>query len=128
MEQRPGRWTDEQVDRVMGRLLQLGVILSALVVLGGGILYLVRHGEERVDLHNFHAEPPEFRAPHGAVQEALSGSARGVIQLGLLLLIATPVARVAFSVYAFLRQRDWTYVVITLFVLGVLLWGLWSGQ
>jgi uncharacterized membrane protein len=128
MEQRPGRWTDEQVDRVMGRLLQVGVILSALVVLGGGVLYLVRHGEERVDLHEFRREPAELRTPHGVVQDALSGSARGVIQLGLLLLIATPVARVAFSVYAFLRQRDRTYVLITLLVLAVLVWGLWSGQ
>ena len=50
----------------------------------------------------------------------LDGRGRALIQLGLLLLIATPVARVAFSVFAFERQRDWTYVGITLFVLAVL--------
>jgi hypothetical protein len=47
-----------------------------------------------------------------------------VIQFGLLLLIATPLARVAFSVAAFALQRDRTYVVVTLFVLVVVLLGL----
>jgi uncharacterized membrane protein len=56
----------------------------------------------------------------------LLGSGRGWIQLGLLLLIATPVARVAFSVYAFARQRDFLYVGVTLIVLTVLLFGLFS--
>ena len=58
---------------------------------------------------------------------ALALHARAIIQLGLLLLIATPVARVVFSVYAFARQRDWVYVVVTLIVLGVLLYSLLSG-
>ena len=53
---------------------------------------------------------------------------RGLIQLGVLLLIATPVARVVFSAWAFARQRDWTYVLVTLFVLAVLLFGLFYGQ
>jgi uncharacterized membrane protein len=51
---------------------------------------------------------------------------RGLIQLGLLLLIATPVARVAFSVLAFAEQRDWLYVSITLVVLAVLVYSLAS--
>ena len=49
---------------------------------------------------------------------------RGIIQLGLLLLIATPVARVVFSVIGFVRQRDFVYVVLTLIVLAVLLYSL----
>jgi uncharacterized membrane protein len=60
------------------------------------------------------------------VASALRFSSRGVIQLGLLLLVATPVARVIFSVFAFARQRDFTYVVITLIVLGVLLFSLFA--
>jgi uncharacterized membrane protein len=42
----------------------------------------------------------------------------------LLLLILTPVARVAFSVAAFALERDWTYVAITLIVLAVLIYSL----
>ena len=48
----------------------------------------------------------------------------GLIQLGLLLLVATPVARVVFSVFAFARQHDLTYVVLTMMVLAVLIYSL----
>lgn len=58
----------------------------------------------------------------------LDGRGRALIQLGLLLLIATPVSRVAFSVFAFERQRDWTYVGITLAVLAVLVYSLAGGS
>jgi len=51
-------------------------------------------------------------------------SSAGIIQLGLLLLIATPVARVVFSIVVFALQRDWLYVGITLAVLAVLAYGL----
>ena len=112
----------------MGRLLQFGVVIAALVVFAGGILALIHHGPEKIDLSEFRPEPPALCSPEGVAAEAVAGQARGIIQLGLLLLIATPVARVAFSVYAFVRQRDWTYVLITLFVLAVLLWSLWSAQ
>jgi uncharacterized membrane protein len=47
--------------------------------------------------------------------------ARGLIQLGLLVLILTPIGRVTFSVFAFVYQRDWMYVAITLIVLVLLL-------
>jgi uncharacterized membrane protein len=50
-----------------------------------------------------------------------------LIQLGLLILIATPIARVAFSVVAFLYQRDWMYVAVTLMVLGLLVYSLFGG-
>ena len=43
------------------------------------------------------------------------------IALGLLLLIATPVLRVAASVVIFLLERDYAYVFITLIVLLILI-------
>jgi uncharacterized membrane protein len=126
-----GGWNDEQVEQVVGNLLRLGVIVSALVVFAGGVLFLVRHGREKFEvekLHEFKEEPAEFRKPGLIVREAAAGRGRGLIQLGLLLLIATPVARVVFSAFAFLRQRDYTYVAITLIVLVVLLYSLFSGH
>ena len=54
----------------------------------------------------------------------MNGRGRGVIQLGLLLLIATPIARVAFSVVGFALERDRMYVVFTLIVLAILLYSL----
>jgi uncharacterized membrane protein len=117
---------DVRIESTLGRLLQVGVTLSALVVLAGGVVFLFRHGGEPIDYGVFKGEPTELRSPTGIIEDALHGSGRGWIQLGLLLLIATPVARVAFSVYAFARQRDFLYVGVTLIVLAVLLFGLFS--
>src|SRR5262245_46174984 len=118
---------DDHIERVLGNLLRIGVILSALVVLAGGVVYLVRHGRQPAEHHIFHGEPVELRSVEGVIDEALSLSGRGIIQLGLLLLIATPISRVGFSVFAFARQRDSLYVVLTLIVLGVLTWSLLWG-
>src|SRR6267154_1796982 len=75
----------------------------------------------------FQGEPEELRTVIGIFHEALALHGRGLIQLGLLILIATPIARVAFSVVAFLYQRDWVYVAVTLMVLGLLVYSLLGG-
>jgi len=116
--------SDQEFDRLLGNLLITGVVLAALVVLTGGITYLVRHGAQHPNYKSFHGEPDSFRTVSGVVRSATEWSGRGLIQLGLLLLIATPVARVAFSLLVFLRQRDFLYCVFTLIVLGVLLFSL----
>jgi uncharacterized membrane protein len=120
--------TDQRLDRALGHLLRGGVLLAATVVLVGGIGYLAAYWARPHDDRTFHGEPENLRDPVKIVGRAASGDMRGLIQLGLLLLIATPVARVVFTVFAFARQRDWTYVVITLIVLSLLLYSLfWGG-
>ena len=117
-------WTDEHVERMIGILLRWGVILAAAVVLAGGAVYLARHGSTIPDYRVFRGEPSDLRNVSGIITDAVSWHSRGLIQFGLLLLIAVPVARVAFSVVAFALQRDRTYVVVTLIVLAVLLYSL----
>ena len=90
-------------------------------------MYLFRHGESLPHYHVFRGEPPDLRSVRGIVSDARSLSGRGLIQRGLLVLIATPIARVVFSIVGFLRQRDWTYVVISLVVLALLSYSLASG-
>jgi uncharacterized membrane protein len=121
---------EQHLEQVLGNLLRAGVLLAAAVVLLGGVLFLVRHGNTPAQSRTFHSEPADLRSPSGIVADALVLQSRGIIQLGILLLIATPVARVVFSAYSFARQRDWVYVAITLLVLGVLLaslFGAYSG-
>jgi uncharacterized membrane protein len=120
-------WTEQQLENIVGNLLRVGVMLAAVVVFGGGTLYLIHHGATSPDYRVFHGEPAELRSVPGVVTEALSLQGRGIIQLGLLLLIATPIARVAFSVFAFAQQRDRTYVVVTLVVFAILLYSLLGG-
>ncbi len=119
--------TDHQVEKAISILLRTGVLLAASVVLFGGILYLAHHGSGHADYHVFHSEPAELRSPSRVIRSALDGRPDAMIQLGLLLLILTPVARVAFSVVAFGFEHDYKYVFITLIVLAVLLYSLLAG-
>jgi uncharacterized membrane protein len=112
---------DEKMEQFLGNLLRAGVVLAATVVLAGGLLYLVRHGGEQPDYRVFRGEPADLRSPSGIVVDAGKLKSRGLIQLGLLLLIATPVARVFLSAVGFARQRDWIYVGLTLVVLLALI-------
>ena len=121
-------WTDQYVDELIGNLLRVGVTLAAVVVLFGGSIYLVRHGLAAPHYSVFVGEPADLRTVSGIVRDALALRGRGLIQLGLLLLIATPVARVAFSVAAFAMQRDRLYVVVALIVLAVLMYSLTGGH
>ncbi|MFB2876363.1 DUF1634 domain-containing protein [Floridanema aerugineum] len=115
---------EQQLELLLSNLLKYGVFLASAVVLVGGILYLIRHGTEPADYRVFHGVPSEFRSPEGVINAVLAGSRRGIIQLGLLILVATPIVRVAISFLAFLRQRDYVYVVVTLLVLSGLIYSM----
>ena len=111
---------DRRLETNIGNLLRAGVLLSAATVFAGGVLYLVRHHTDRVSYHQF--------APGGAIaqsfrevlQSAAHLNSEGLIQFGLLLLIATPVARVALAVVGFALERDRLYAVVSLVVLVIL--------
>lgn len=119
-------WNDQRIENIIGNLLRAGVILAAAVVLAGGVLYVAKYGHQQPQYGVFHGEPSDLRNVSQIANSAISLRSRGLIQLGLLILIATPVARVAFSVIAFAAERDWLYVVVTLIVLAVLLYSLTS--
>jgi uncharacterized membrane protein len=120
-------WTDERIERILGNLLRYGVLAAASTVFLGGVIYLWRRGDLIVPYHVFEGEPANLRSPVAIFKDAFAFRGRSLIQFGLLILIATPVARVVFSVFAFIRQRDYLYVAVTLFVLLVLLYSLFLG-
>ncbi len=119
--------TDVGIERMVSVLLRTGVIISGAVVLGGGILYLLRHGHDHVDYHVFHAQAAVDSLLDQIIKGAIALRSRSIIQLGMLLLIATPVARVGCSLVGFAFERDRTYVIITAIVLAVLLFSLVHG-
>jgi len=123
---RPG-WSDQQVEQAVGNLLRIGLLIATVVVIVGAVIYLVRHGGEPPEYRIFHGVPPDLRGLTAIAELAADWRGRGIIQLGLLILLATPVARVAFSIVAFALQRDRLYVAITLIVLAVLLYSMVGG-
>lgn len=121
------RWTDEEIDQVIGRLLQIGVLVASVVTLAGGAVFLVTHGHLPAEFRAFRGEPGQLRSVEGIVAGVLGRYSPSLVQLGLVLLIATPVARVALTLAAFVLQRDRIYVALTGLVLILLTYGLlWS--
>lgn len=115
------RLTDEQLETAIGIILRAGVIAAAALVAGGGISYLVGHGVSAPSYRVFHGASAELTSIRGILRGAAALDPLFVIQLGLVVLMATPVARVIACAAGFGVQRDWKYVVISLVVLGLLL-------
>jgi uncharacterized membrane protein len=111
---------DRRLETNIGNLLRAGVLLSAATVFAGGVLYLVRHHTDRVSYHQFAPGGAIAQSFRGVLQSAAHLNSEGLIQFGLLLLIATPVARVALAVVGFALERDRLYAVVSLVVLVIL--------
>ena len=113
---------DADLKKIIGQLLRYGVLSASVIVLTGGIVYLVRHGGQYPQYHDFRGEPDKMREPMLMWQAVLRGEGRPLIQIGLLVLIATPIARIVFSIFGYLLEKDYLYTVITAIVLLVILW------
>jgi uncharacterized membrane protein len=118
------KWNDRDVESIIGTLLRVGVLLAAAVVMTGGFIYIAHHGLERADYRVFHGEPRDLKEVDRIFGKAIHFEGLDIIQLGLLLLIATPIVRVAFSMVGFALERDRMYVGFTLLVLAVLMYSL----
>ena len=110
--------TDERLERIIGALLRTGVILSAAVVLAGGIWYLASSADAVPPYRHFQ---PHVRGVHALAELP---PATALILVGMLILIATPVARVVFALVGFALEGDRAYMVITGVVLVVLMYSL----
>jgi uncharacterized membrane protein len=114
-----------RTELVISLVLRGGVIISMAVILLGMVLSFIHHRQ----YVSSPAELERLTRPGAAVPQTLHGVWIGVLALrgqsvvaaGLLLLILTPVFRVAASVLAFVAQKDRTYVLLTSVVLALLL-------
>jgi uncharacterized membrane protein len=119
---------DVRLENFIGNLLRAGVLLAAFVVLSGGILYLLQYHAATLHYGHFTLESTTLRSLPGISHLALHGNSLGIMQFGLVLLIATPVARVALAIAGFYLEHDRLYVFISLIVFAVLLYSLIAGH
>ena len=124
----PARPEERFVERLVSVVLRGGVLAAATVTVAGGAVYLPRHAADRVDYRMFNGEPAALRSLAGIVHGAAAFRGEWIIALGLLLLIATPIARVAVLLIVFLRERDRLYVAVSALVLTVLLVSAFDGS
>lgn len=115
---------DRRLENIIGQLLRAGVLLAAAVVLTGGVMYLMQHHSGHIDYKNFSPGKEELHSLPGIAKLAGELDSEGLIQFGLVLLIATPIARVIMAAVGFQLERDSMYVAVSLIVLAVLIFSL----
>lgn len=118
---------DKNMELAIGRMLRFGVIVSGLAVLAGGIVYLAKAPSVMPSYSTFHPVSPALRSVTGVLLGVRRLDSRSLIQLGILLLIATPIVRVIYCVVGFARQRDRLYIGISTLVLAILIFSLLRG-
>jgi uncharacterized membrane protein len=118
----PGR-----INRVLAAALVAGVWIAAGLIMTGLALWLARSGT-KPSVKEFGGVAPGLDAPTGVLVSAWKLEPAGIMALGVLVLIATPVARVAFAVIAFVLERDRLYAAVSAVVLGLLACGLVFGM
>ena len=119
---------DHAIEVSISNILRGGLILASTTVTAGAVLFLSERGGEKLQLFQFHTQEQNLCSVSGIINRALSGDSLGLMQLGVLLLLATPFVRVAFAGIAFAKHRDYLYVVISAVVMAALLFGLFSAS
>ncbi|WP_343672204.1 DUF1634 domain-containing protein [Chitinophaga sp.] len=120
-------WQERDVEMFIGKQLRWGVITSSIIAFIGGIIYLFSHGSDTPAYHVFNGAPVYVRHLPGIFHGVARGDGMAIIQLGVVVLLATPITRIAFSVLAFAMEKDKLYVMITLLVLSIIIFSIFSG-
>ncbi len=118
---------DKDLQLILGTLLRAGVISSMVIVLIGSVLYLYEHANETVNYADFKVSIDTYNSIPKIFNDLIQLKSSAIIQFGILLLIFTPILRVVFSIYSFLIEQDYLYVVIGMIVLGIILVSLHGG-
>lgn len=119
-------WGERDVEQYIGKLLRYGVMLSCAITLFGGVIYLFQHQGVMVDYSPVptgmvFGVDDYLRELNTILPRMLDFDGAAIVQFGVLVLIATPIIRVAFSAFSFLIEKDYLYVVITLIVLAIIM-------
>ena len=119
-------WKGREMDLYLGKSLRVGMLTACIISLIGGVFYMIHStgmpNYKAVSGHHdlFVGVAPYLREFNTIFAALLRGDSAAIIQFGVLVLIATPIFRVAFSAIIFLIERDYLYVVITLIVLLII--------
>lgn len=118
----------KKMQLLISSTLRIGVITASTIALIGGIYYLICHGADTIpNYHKFHGEATNLTTLKGIFAGVYQKQAENCIQLGVIILLLTPISRIILSLFDFAIQRDWLYVVITAIVLAVIILNSISG-
>ncbi|RUT71319.1 DUF1634 domain-containing protein [Flavobacterium cupreum] len=116
------KFGEKDFQKIVGNLLRYGVWISLSVAFIGGIVYLLHHGSDIENYSVFKENDRNIFEVIGAVyQGVIQGRGESIIFLGIVLLFLTPVFRVLLSLFSFLLEKDYLYVVITAIVICIII-------
>lgn len=116
---------DKDLQSFIGNLLRLGVIIAMTIVLAGLIIFLFQYGRDIAHYEQFdktatfHISEFYTKLKHG--------DSKAIMELGIIALIATPIARVLFTMIGFWLEKDRMYTIIALIVLCIIAFSLMFG-
>jgi len=113
---------------IIGWILRGGVAVSMAIVVIGGIFFIYRHGHSVTDFRTFKGTPDFISSPEKVFESALQLKGQAIIQLGIALLIATPVLRVVFAAIGFILEKDYLYTLISIIVLLIIIISMVTGH
>lgn|SRR5580698_6858765 len=119
---------DERLECAMGDMLRAGVTAAALMVLLGGVLYLSQFHGPLPDFRHFHGSPAAYEHVGSIVKGVGRLDSGSLIELGILILIATPVCRVIFGMVGFALLKDRLYALVSAVVMAILLVSFYLGR
>jgi uncharacterized membrane protein len=122
------KFKDRDIQLIIGQVLRSGTVISISIVFFGGILYMYRHGSSVANYKTFLGTPEFVRHFPGIFYSAFNLKGQAIIQLGIILLIATPILRVICSAIGFVLEKDYMYVAISVLVLCIIFMSTISGQ
>ena len=120
---------DKDISKIIGNILRMGVYIALGVTFIGGLLYLTTKGDLLSSQHSVFIEKNEnlWQFVKHTLKGVMNGEGLSIISLGILLLIATPLTRVLFSLVAFYIEKDRMYVIITIIVLVIIMVSILTG-
>ena len=113
---------------IIGWILRGGVAVSMAIVIIGGFFFISRHGHSVADFRGFKGVPDFISSPKKVFESALQLKGQAIIQLGIALLIATPILRVVFAAIGFILEKDHLYTLISIIVLLVIIISMITGR
>jgi uncharacterized membrane protein len=122
-----------QVELLISNVLRIGVGVSLGVIIFGTIVTFIHHRQYMRSPRELEplTQPSRYTFPRTFAELFLGlreFEGRSIVVTGLLLLIATPVMRVAVSIFAFIYEKDRVFVIVTIIVLSLLLLSFYLGR
>ena len=117
---------DSHLEALLSKVMLWGVLIAALIMFAGGIVYLANHAQAPTGDHIFKGEPLALRSPVAIIRSAFEWHDRSIIQFGVLILLMNPLLRVILAFFGYLRQKNGTYLAVSLFLIAILTYSLFA--